>query len=398
MNRDPQEDGFGPEAAHEPQPAPPVRVEPLLDAAEKLLGRPRTLRRREVTEAAGVPLANARRFWHALGFPAVGDEAPMFTEGDVQALRHMVGLVNAGPLDEGMALSMTRAIARTADRLAAWQSSLVLDMVMQQRDPQVSDLEPVADIVASLEAEDGSVPPTPLHHVADEASARQASELLLAVVDQLEPLVIYAWRRHLSAAIGGLVARAGAEEGEGQRTVGFADMVDFTTLVTRLSDPQLAHLVGRFEALAADVITAHGGRLVKTIGDEVFFATDRVAPAAAIALDLVEALAEDKGMPQLRIGMATGQVVSHLGDVFGTTVNRASRLTQVARPDTVVVDDAMAAALSNVTGFTVHPLRSRPLRGLGMTGLWSLERAAGARHEQGAVPRVLTREPRSGTE
>lgn len=393
MSRAPHDDGFGDEASDPAELAASQVVEPFADAAEQSLGRPRTLRRREVSDAAGIPLLSARRYWHALGFPGVSDEAPLFTDNDVEALRRIVGLVNAGHLDEDMALSMTRAIARTTDRLAAWQSSLVLDMVMQQDDPGVSDLEPVADIVASLEAEDGAVPPTTLHHAPDEQSALRASELLLTVADQLEPLVIYAWRRHLSAAIGSLVASVGAEEDGGQRTVGFADMVDFTTLVTRLSDPQLMHLVGRFEALAADVVTAHRGRVVKTIGDEVLFSTDRVAPAAAIALDLVEALREDPGMPHLRIGMATGGVVSHLGDVFGTTVNRASRLTQVARPDTVVVDDTMAAALSNVTGFTVQRLRPRPLRGLGMTGLWSLERAAGARRERLGLPRILTRDP-----
>lgn len=397
MSRAPHDDGSGQDSAEHAELAAPEAAEPLLDAEEQLLGQPRTLHRREVSDAAGIPLLSARRYWHALGFPGVSDEVPMFTDSDVEALQRIVGLVNSGHLDETMALSMIRAIARTADRLAAWQSSLVLDMVMQQDDPGASDLEPVADIVASLEAEDGSVPPTPLHHAPDEQAAKRAGELLLALSDQLEPLVIYAWRRHLSAAIGSLVARAGAEEGGGQHTVGFADMVDFTTLVTRLSDPQLAHLLGRFEALAADVVTAHRGRVVKTIGDEVLFSTDRVAPAAAIALDLVEALREDPGMPHLRIGMATGGVVSHLGDVFGTTVNRASRLTQVARPDTVVVDDAMAAALSNVTGFTMHRLRPRPLRGLGMTGLWSLERAAGARREQVGVPRILTRETQTGT-
>lgn len=376
--------------------------DPLQEAAERLLGRPRTLRRREVSAAVGIPLLSARRFWHALGFPGVGDEATMFTDADVEALRHMVELIRVGHIDEGMALSMTRAIARTADNLAAWQASLVLDMVMEQVDPGGSGVQPVDDIVASLEAEDGSVPASPPLHGPDGEAARRASELLLAVADDLEPLVVYAWRRHLSAALGGLVAQAGGEEGQAERTVGFADMVDFTTLVTRLSDAQLAHLVGRFEALAADVITAHGGRLVKTIGDEVMFSTDRVAPAAAIALDLVEALREDPAMPRLRIGMATGQVVSHLGDVYGTTVNRASRLTQVARPDTVVVDDTMAAALSNVTGFTMQRLRPRPLRGLGMTGLWTLGRAAGVRSEHGRsrilTPEARGRHPGSGTQ
>ena len=63
--------------------------------------------------------------------------------------------------------------------------------------------------------------------------------------------------------------------------------------------------------------------------------------------------------------MATGPVVCRLGDVFGTTVNRASRLTGVARPGTVLVDDATAASLASLSGFEMSPLRRRTLRGIG---------------------------------
>lgn len=375
----PSEDGPGPDD--------PAGDSPL-DATERLLGQPRTLSRREVSNAAGIPLLSARRFWHALGFPGVGDDAQMFTDADVTALRHIVELVRVGHFDEPMALSMTRAIARTADRLAAWQSALILDLVMEREYPG-APLAPVADIAATLEAEEGSAPATPSHHPLDEASARQAGELLLALADDLEPLVVYAWRRHLAAALTGLLAQAAADEAGAHHTVGFADMVEFTTLVTRLSDHQVGHLVQRFEALASDVVTAHGGRVVKTIGDEVLFTTDRVAPAAAIALDLVEALAEDPGMPALRVGMSTGDVVHHLGDVFGTTVNRASRLCQVARPGSVLVDDATAASLSRVSGFVMRELRPRPLRGLGLVNLWTLERRVGANRRPPEPPALI---------
>jgi adenylate cyclase len=73
--------------------------------------------------------------------------------------------------------------------------------------------------------------------------------------------------------------------------------------------------------------------------------------------------------------MAFGHVVSRLGDVFGTTVNRASRLTGVARPGTVLVDDALAASLSSLSGFEMSPLRRRTLRGIGPVTPWELRRA-----------------------
>jgi adenylate cyclase len=156
--------------------------------------------------------------------------------------------------------------------------------------------------------------------------------------------------------------------------VGFADLVSFTALVGRLSEGELARVVQRFEALASDVVTAHGGRVIKTVGDEVLFVAIGGAPAAAIALDLVEAMAEDDVLPDVRVGMASGRVISRLGDVFGTTVNRASRLTALARPRTVLVDDAMVASLANTSGFEMSALRRRTLRGIGPMTPWVLRR------------------------
>lgn len=342
------------------------------DATDHLLGRPRTLARRQVSAAAGVPLLEARRFWHALGFPGVGDDETSFTDADVEALRHMVGLVRSGRLHEPLALSMTRAIARTTDRLAAWQSSLLLDAVLNARGaPDV----PIDDIAAMLDSPSGS---GLAGRSADDTQASHvAGAWLMDLVDELEPLMVYAWRRHLSAALNRLFSEGQSEDGGNHSTVGFADMVGFTTLVTRLSDQQLGRLVERFEALASDVVTAHGGRIVKTIGDEVFYIVERVDSGVDIAIDLLEALREDPAMPRMRVGLASGEVLSHLGDVFGTPVNRASRITEVALPDTIVVDATIAGELEGRPEYSLRRLEPRPLRGLGITETWLLERGAG---------------------
>jgi adenylate cyclase len=211
----------------------------------------------------------------------------------------------------------------------------------------------------------------------DLATARAAAVQLADIADDLEPLLIYAWRRHLSAAISRMVTDAEPIENQTgvTRSVGFADLVSFTSLVNRLSERELARLVQRFEALASDVVTAHGGRVIKTVGDEVLFVAIGAAPAAAIALDLVEAMAEDDVLPDVRVAVASGPVLSRLGDVFGTTVNRASRLTAVARPGTVIVDDATAASLASTSGFKMSPLWRRTLRGIGPVTPWVLRRA-----------------------
>ena len=122
--------------------------------------------------------------------------------------------------------------------------------------------------------------------------------------------------------------------------------------VRRMTERQLARLVQRFEPLATDVITAHGGRVIKTVGDEVLFVT--IGGRAGIRHRPGPGRRHGRGrlLPHVRVGLAHGQVVSRLGDVFGMTVNRASRITAVTRSGTVLVDDALR-------GVAGQPLRLR---------------------------------------
>jgi adenylate cyclase len=297
------------------------------DAEARLLGQRRSMRAREVSAKAAVSIRSARKFWHALGFPHVQDEDTVFTDADLDALRSMAEAIGAlpqqvGTAEDGSGLATTRAMP-------------------------------------------------------DPATARAAAAMLVAIADDLEPLLVYAWRRHLAAAISRMVTDAEPipDQPGVVRSVGFADLVSFTALVRRVSDHDLARVVQRFEALASDVVTAHGGRVIKTVGDEVLFVAIGAGPAAAIALDLVEAMADDEVLPDVRVGMASGRVISRLGDVFGTTVNLASRLTAVAKPGTVVVDDVLAASLASMSGFEMSPLRRRALRGIGPVTPWVLRRA-----------------------
>ena len=331
------------------------------DVEARLLGQSRSMRPREVSAKASVSLRGARKFWHALGFPNVADEDTVFTEADLVALRAVAELVRDGVFDEPTALAMTRAFARTTDRLAVWQTQLMAEALGEQQ-------------VGTAEADAGL---DTTRAVPDPATARATAAKLADIADDLEPLLVYAWRRHLSAAISRMVSDSEpTQESSGVvRCVGFADLVSFTRLVRRLSERELARVVQRFEALASDVVTAHGGRVIKTVGDEILFVAMGAAPAAAIALDLVQAMAEDDVLPDVRVGMASGQVVSRLGDVFGTTVNRASRLTALAKPRTVLVDDAIAASLASTSGFEMSPLWRRTLRGIGPVTPWSLRRA-----------------------
>jgi adenylate cyclase len=337
------------------------------DVAERvervLLGRPASMGRREVSEGAGVEPVTARRFWHAMGFQNVGDDEAMFTEADLEALKRVARLIADDQVTEELALGMTRAFARTADRLAVWQTQLVAESL-------------TSPFSEELEGRDSrSVPELQV--------ATAAAELLASISDDIEPLLVYVWRRHLTNAIARMLADADStvhsDPSAPIRVVGFADLVSFTSFVRRMSERQLARLVQRFELLASDVITEHGGRVIKTVGDEVLFVHTEAAAASAIALDLVDAMAEDELLPPVRVGLAHGRVVSRLGDVFGMTVNKASRITAVTPSGHVYVDDDMAQVLGAVSGFTAIERRRRILRGIGVVTLHELQRAPGGR-------------------
>ena len=330
------------------------------DRPQRALLPPRTLRRREVSLAAGVSMRSARKFWRALGFPIPADDEAAFSQADVEALQRIGQLVRDGVLDELTALSMTRAVGRSVDRLATWQVQLL------------------AEYVASLDPQGQGEAAGP-----DVRTARATAELFERIADDLEPLVVYAWRRQAASALERIVADAeldpqtGADQPQTTvRAVGFADLVSFTRLVRRLTERELAAMVQRFEALTSEVITAHGGRVVKTVGDEVLFVVRPGAAAAGIALEIAEVLGGDELLPDVRVGMATGPVVARLGDVFGTTVNRASRLTSLAQPGTVLVDLATVHSLAEVADIAVLQLRGRTLRGIGHVVPWVLRRAA----------------------
>src|SRR5690606_25082835 len=184
----------------------------------------------------------------------------------------------------------------------------------------------------------------------------------------------WAGRRHLRAAARRRLTLA--EAGGGQLgVVGFADMVGFTALSQQLTRDELAGVVDQFERLTFDVVTAHGGRVVKMIGDEVMFTVDAPRAAAEIALALVEGGRRDDQVSDMRVGLAYGPLIEREGDLYGPVVNLASRITAIAFPGTVVVDAGLREHLAGDPGYVLRTMRPRYLKDIGRVKLWVLRRA-----------------------
>jgi adenylate cyclase len=192
-----------------------------------------------------------------------------------------------------------------------------------------------------------------------------------------ERLLLQGWRRQLAASgmravTATAAATADPTAGTARLAVGFADIVSFTRLSRQMDGDTLAAFVERFETVTTGICAELGGRIIKTLGDEVLFCADDPYAAAEIALQIAERSGQDDGFPQVRAGLAYGEVILRLGDVFGTPVNLAARLTSVTYPSAVLVDTALSAAVSD--RYETVSLRSRPLQGLGKVRPWVLRR------------------------
>jgi class 3 adenylate cyclase len=157
---------------------------------------------------------------------------------------------------------------------------------------------------------------------------------------------------------GGLIADDVAEV-----TIIFADLVNFTQLAGSMEASALVRLLNEVFSAFDRLAQSHGAEKIKTIGDAYMVALglpesrpDHVEAAAALALALIEAMkgiVAEKGVPlALRVGIHCGPVVAGVigqekfaYDVWGNTVNIASRLESHGSPGRIHVSQAVHARL-----------------------------------------------------
>lgn len=328
-----------------------AEVRRSVGALEKvLLQGPRKYSRRDLAQQQDIPERLTSVYWRSLGFTPVDEDTVVFTEEDAYSIGDLAAIVEDGVLSERAFASITRGLGFHMGRLAMWITEALVDEAKHA---------------------DG----------ADDADARQ--QMLDAVPELLETLesqVMFAFRRQLAA----FAARAGSEVLHQdtdelfplQRAVGFADLVQFTRLAQDLSGAELADVVGRFEAVGRDIISVGGGRVVKTVGDEIMFLADTPEDGAQIAVSLAEAISSDQGLPPVRVGLSWGSMFSRYGDVFGPKVNLAARMESVARPGSVMVDSETAAAISLALpgGFSISEGEDVELHGIGSVRVQEMRR------------------------
>jgi adenylate cyclase len=290
---------------------------PLLPVERVLEGDGGRYTAAEVADRVDVDREFLERFWRALGMARSEPDEPVFTEADLEAARRM-GVFRAAGLPDDQLIEITRVLSRTMATVASAVGTVFGDAFVEEGDNE-PDL------------------------------ARRYAEASQALVPTLGPAIEHALNVQQRSLI-----RSNAVDQEALRTgrlaqgteiaVCFADLVGFTRLGESVDAAELGAVAERLEELASQ-LSEPPVRLVKTIGDAVLLVSREPDPLIAAALALATAADdESERFPQVRVGMAYGEAIGRAGDWFGRPVNLASRITSIARPGTVLTDEALKEA------------------------------------------------------
>jgi adenylate cyclase len=280
----------------------------------------------EVAERSGVPADLIDAIWRASGLPDPDPGRRALNEVDVESMAMLHG----------------------ADELLGRDTTLQLVRVMGAAMARIADAM-VSAFIANVDIFPTATDPVGLSRAHANAAA---ADLLPATTRFLDLLL----RRHLAIMRRPLDVVGPAAEGFAARhlAVGFADLVGSTSLAQGLSPAELGSAMSDFENSAADLATAHNGRLVKLIGDEVMFIASDAVAACDIALRLVEAVDAHPVLSPIRVGIASGEVLCRDGDYYGPVVNLAARIVKIAPPATVAVSDEVRAAVHAASPGTLY--------------------------------------------
>lgn len=288
----------------------------------------------EVSELAGITIDELERQWRSIGIAIPERELVCLGKEDLEAAHRQRALFDAG-LDSDSIAELGRTIAVSMSQFAAASRQVLASTFF---DPADTEGE-VADRIG------------------------RETELLLPLVG---PTLEYVYRLHLREQLRAAVFlgdRDGGDAGPGGEivTIAFADLVGYTELGEDVPPEELGRVTGRLDEVARDV--AHGKvRLVKLIGDAAMFSCPDTPTLLGAVLDVVDEMAADGESPRIRAGVARGPVVSRAGDFYGSAVNLASRITDVARPGSVLTSAEVREAAGDGFSFS-KPIR-RPLKGI----------------------------------
>jgi class 3 adenylate cyclase len=185
----------------------------------------------------------------------------------------------------------------------------------------------------------------------------------------LERALVMVYRRHrvhawIEHSVGHVEAALHAEGIESHlrqpHAICFVDLTGYTRLTEERGDRYAAEVAARLAALVKNIARRRGGTSIRWLGDGGMFRFRDATRAVDAGLDMVEQ-APAIGLPPAHVGIHAGPVIFQDGDVYGRTVNLASRLASIAQAGEVVVSEDVAQWAQ---AFRYEPIGPVPLKGL----------------------------------
>jgi class 3 adenylate cyclase len=276
-------------------------------AVERLVSPGTGMTLAEAARRTGVAPELIERGQRALGLPPI--EGPEYTEPPIAVFG-----AAASFFGEDEALQFTRVLGSSIARVLDAAVSLFVTEVVS---------ETTSELELSRRGED-------------------ATRLLLSLPETITAM----FPAYVRDAVRRLNANVAPIDGGVQIAVGFVDLVGSTSLVQRLSGPDLARAMGEFETAAYDLALSHDSRVVKFVGDEAMFVSPDPAAACAIGLGLCEVVDEHPLLDRAHGAVGLGTAVAQSGDYYGPLVTLVSRLTGVATPGQLLGTAELTTALA----------------------------------------------------
>ncbi len=294
----------------------------------------RTLSIERLSEKAGVPVDVIRQVRAALGLPP----QELYGRTDLRWAKLMARLLRVMPVESVIRSARGRGQAASSTAmsdLATIRDELILPLRQSGAD----------DLTVAV------------------ALAEAAKELIPLASETL----VINYRLMLEHLLSSQMAAMAASSDEQELTlaVGFADVVGYTALSARIDPQGLDDVLDAFEDRVVAVVSSRPEvAIVKYLGDAVMLVASSAAELADALLDLVTPTEELADAP-LRAGMASGPVRVREGDYFGSPVNMAARLTDLARSWSLLADEGLLERL----GVTYEVKRILPtvIRGFGLS-------------------------------
>lgn len=150
------------------------------------------------------------------------------------------------------------------------------------------------------------------------------------------------------------------------RAIMFTDMVGSTEMTTQLGDTMAVELLRAHDAIIRRCLEQHGGAEVKHLGDGIMASFDDVPASVASAIKIQEEFASYNNHSEtpihVRIGIHAGEPVQEGDDLFGSAVQMAARICDIAPADAILVSRELKDACSGAN-LTFAPTGSETLKG-----------------------------------